>query len=148
MKVIFLDIDGVLNPILDFDLNAEKHAFSKRCIALLNDLVKETGAKIVITSTWESLLNSIDQFQTFFEEQGFKGEIIGFTDKKEESYMLRGNLIYKWIVKYPEKLENYLILDDDDDMLYWQKDNFILIDDYCGLTPTIVYRAIRMLNNY
>lgn len=30
-------------------------------------------------------------------------------------------------------------------MLLWQKDNFICVDGYCGLTPKIIYKAEKIL---
>jgi len=41
----------------------------------------------------------------------------------------------------------YIILDDDSDMLYWQRNNFICIDGGPGLTENVAYKAIRMLNS-
>ena len=35
---------------------------------------------------------------------------------------------------------NYAIIDDDSDMLLWQKDNFFQTDSYSGLTPTTCYK--------
>ena len=40
---------------------------------------------------------------------------------------------------------NYVILDDDSDMLYWQRNNYINVDQYVGLTPKQVYKATRFL---
>ena len=41
---------------------------------------------------------------------------------------------------------NYVIFDDDSDMLYWQRNNFIHIDGYFGLSPNHCYRAKNILN--
>lgn len=43
--------------------------------------------------------------------------------------------------KHSFEFSDYVIFDDDSDMLLWQKDNFIKIDDYCGLTPSAIYKA-------
>ena len=60
MKVIFLDIDGVLN-YMDFwykrRLEFEKTgkfgpSFDEEKIKILSEIVSETGAKIVLSSTW------------------------------------------------------------------------------------------------
>ena len=52
MKVIFLDVDGVLN---DWDTPAlSKYLWYKEsCMKQLQLLVKNTGAKIVVSSTWK-----------------------------------------------------------------------------------------------
>lgn len=41
---------------------------------------------------------------------------------------------------------NYVILDDDDDMLLEQKDHFINTDGMIGLTDLDVSNAIKILN--
>ena len=39
-----------------------------------------------------------------------------------------------------------LIIDDDSDMLYWQKDNFVNTDREIGLTDADTDLAIKILN--
>jgi hypothetical protein len=29
----------------------------------------------------------------------------------------------------------------DSDMLWWQREHFIWVDPYCGLTPNLIYKA-------
>ena len=48
MKIIFLDIDGVLNQTG----NAASLPFDPNCVMYLNHVIKETGAHIVISSAW------------------------------------------------------------------------------------------------
>ena len=45
MKVIFLDIDGVLNIDSDRTISVEK-------IKLLSTIIKQTGAEVVLSSSW------------------------------------------------------------------------------------------------
>jgi hypothetical protein len=68
--------------------------------------------------------------------------------------MLRGNEILQWIkenseflgVKYYNDYKHYLILDDDSDMLYWQRNNFICVDFFCGMTPKTIFVGKQILN--
>lgn len=71
MKVIFLDIDGVLNSADYFDKVREKKDNPDNCmnheklnqqlneekVKLLKEIVDQTGAKIVLSSTWRILFN-------------------------------------------------------------------------------------------
>ena len=41
----------------------------------------------------------------------------------------------------------YVILDDDSDMLYWQRNSYFQVDSYSGLTPNLCYRVVNYLNN-
>jgi hypothetical protein len=158
-KIIFLDFDGVLNSQLwyvrtkgnrgedDLDVNA---------IEFLNSLIKSTDAKIVVSSTWR-LTKTIEELQSILYRNGFEGEVIGKTKDlrrgEDSDCILRGNEILCWMKDNPTVLgqpyydyKNYVIFDDDTDMLYWQKDNFIKTDPYVGLTPTNVYKAKKILN--
>ena len=150
-KIIFLDIDGVMNCELEEEGDSvysfkPGYTISKRCLKLLNTLIADTGAKVVISSTWRRGFK-LEDFQAKFRGIGFKGEILGFTPTLGT---LRGIEILEWIktnIETPyHAYEKYVILDDDSDMLYWQKDNFLLIDGYCGLTDRVVYKASWILN--
>jgi len=48
MKVIFLDIDGVLTTA------NKKWTFDENCVKHLVDIINETDAYIVISSSWRS----------------------------------------------------------------------------------------------
>lgn len=162
MKIIFLDIDGVLNHERFY-----KERFSKRyeevaiahpyseidpeCVKKLNILCEETGAKVVISSTWRH--SGLDYCVDVLKFHGFTGEVIDITPSLNGDNYVRGNEILKWI-KDNKKLvgdyynfTEYVILDDDSDMLYQQRNNFLLIDRFVGLTMGNVFRAKKILNN-
>ncbi len=163
MKIIFLDIDGVLNHERFYKERHIKknktfdnlpHRFSQidpECVQNLNSLCKDTQAKIVISSTWRS--DGIEQCRNALEFHKFKGEILDITPNLRSDNCLRGNEILTW-VKDNEALvgpyyqfTEYVILDDDSDMLYWQRNNFLLIDRFVGLTMGNVFQAKKILNN-
>jgi len=151
LKIIFLDIDGVLNCEIDNpDTRNMRHDISKRCMELLNDLIESTKSKIVISSTWR-YSKSTEELQKIFEDHGFKGKIIDRTPRLGAD-CLRGNEILKWmkdndsLIGYHSYYNKYVILDDDSDMLFWQKDNYINVDGYVGLTRKICYKAAYILN--
>lgn len=169
VKYAFVDIDGVLNNQLYFEAERkaweasgektrpQKYEIDPRCIELLNVLVKQTGVKIVISSTWRSSY-TVEEFQTMFGEFGFKGEIVGLTPHlslykpKEMRGMSvpRGVEIKMWLnhnIDYKERpYIKYIILDDDSDMLLGQKEKYFQVDAYAGLTPNLIYRASNYLN--
>jgi hypothetical protein len=165
-KIIFLDIDGVLNSTLYYEnlefkeIKADQndrflnklYDIDEKAISFLNHLIKNTGAKIVISSTWRKN-TAIEELTKLFKMKGFIGEIIDYTPRLGEGN-LRGNEILKWIEnnitligQLRHEYRSYVIFDDDSDMLYWQRNNFILIDGYVGLTPNNVYKAEYILNN-
>lgn len=162
MKIIFLDFDGVLNHELYYVRRHEKNfegypgypqaEFDPESIKKLNYIIEKTGAKVVISSSWRHG-RTLQELQNLLSSVGFNGEIIDFTPSFKHDDCLRGNEILEWVKKHEEligqpyhEFENYVILDDDSDMLYWQKDNFLHIDRYVGLTTRDAGRAIRILN--
>ena len=87
MKVIFLDFDGVLNssgysatlfeagrPTKD---EYGQELFDPETVNLLNRIVDETEAKIVISSSWRYL--GITALRDMWQERGLHGHIIGMT---------------------------------------------------------------------
>lgn len=174
MKIIFLDIDGVLNNQLFYTEIDQATRFKQskedaplgscdidsRCIGLLNHIIDKTGAKVVISSSWRQG-KTIEELTYILNYCGFIGEIIGKTPYLQfksnlENYnysVPRGCEIKAWIETNKDILGSkvlklkYVILDDDSDMLYWQRDNYFLVDGYCGITPNLAYRVIRFLNN-
>ena len=147
-KLIFLDIDGVLNyrnmsdPIIVNERN--KDSVCKSSVNLLNELISETDAKLVLSSAWRFF---DDAFEILNNRAGIKGEFIGKTSSCCTG--IRGAEIYDWMRHNVEKyhdFQNYVILDDDSDMLMWQAKHFIKIDNYTGLTPNSIYKAKRILS--
>jgi hypothetical protein len=57
MKIIFLDIDGVLIP--DFDHEKIDQQWNQSCVNNLMYIINKTDAKIVISSSWRHNLKSL-----------------------------------------------------------------------------------------
>jgi len=121
MKVLFLDIDGVLNT----GDNSCAHTFSKiesrdiygplfdrRCVMFLEGIVSKTGCKIVISSTWRK--DGLSKLRSMWRDRDLPGEVIGVTDVLN---MQRGDEIQQYLNEHDD-IESYVIIDDDDDMLW------------------------------
>lgn len=160
MKVIFLDIDGVLN-VIGQGHDAYGAIFHKHFVDNLARIIKETGAKIIISSSWRH--SGLQKMLDMWEFRNLPGEVIGVTpdlyrhiDFKGERTMVRGDEIQAILDRMPE-ITNYVILDDDQDMLPSQLGNFVCtsnninhpdcIDIGYGLTGECSNRAIRILNS-
>lgn len=167
-KIIFLDIDGVLNPVHYMNAmykmwkasNREIKShdeygqlfFYQNCDAL-KKIIDETGAKIVISSTWRMAGES--EMKALWEHRKLPGEIIGITPNKitvvesgeVESYdkVCRGTEISYWI-KHNNFNGNYVIIDDTEDMLKEQEKFFVVTNGYVGLTLKDAQSAVEILN--
>lgn len=163
MKLIFLDFDGVITNLESrYCLNNEKMELVKR-------ICDETGAKIVISSSWrvrdvETTLESISKSSRDNDPFILAEYVIDITPRFHFKYgdnyvtIHRGEEIQYIIDKYKyriykqestniDRLDNYVILDDDIDMLLWQADHFIKTDPYEGITEDDVKKAISILND-
>lgn len=161
MKVIFLDIDGVLNNqdyLIALNKDPEKRkvilpeggrmAYSEmidtRAVELLNVITSTTGAKLVLSSTWRKL-HPWDDLVWMFEHRGVTGELIGKTPSGGRS---RGHEIKMWLDKHPE-VTHFVVLDDDSDV-YPYESHFVKTrfqGENAGLQRGHVERAIELLRS-
>jgi len=122
-RVIFLDFDGVLNSMDYFKARPptegtkawrECHDLNPAGIRIVNTILKKTGAKIVVSSTWRHG-RTAERLQTLLDARGFEGEVIDITPW-HYSDKLRGNEIQEWLDLNP--CSGYAIIDDDSDMAH------------------------------
>jgi len=159
MKVIFLDIDGVLN-VIPQGHDAYGGIFHSDFVENLKRIIDETDAKIVLSSSWRH--SGEAKMLAMWEFRNLPGELIGLTpdlyrflDFEGERTMVRGDEIQAVLDRETE-ITNYVILDDDTDMLSSQLGNFVCcanninhpdcIDIGYGLTKECANKAIRILN--
>ena len=146
-KIIFLDFDGVITTY------ASKWEIDNEKCLLVKKICDETGAKIVISSSWRysTVEKTINAYK--LHDWILTPYIIDVTENLSMSigwdllsyFPQRGLEISEYINKH-ELIQNYIILDDDSDMLYIQKDHFIKTDTYKGLSEENVKQAIQILN--
>lgn len=156
ISIIFLDIDGVLNNAFDADRHhfpddPRGYFYSPRCVDILNRLIKDSGAKVVVSSTWR-LGRTLEEMQDVLKKIGVECDCIGLTPQLSHTH-LRGNEIYNWmesnkdLIGHHYDFKRYIILDDDSDMLLWQKDNYVNCDPNIGMTERTYYKALSILLN-
>ena len=151
-RIIFLDIDGVLNSNNFYVNFYEKHEkkdlcndIDPRAVEILNRLCEEIKAKVVISSCWR-IGSTTEEMQKAFNDLGCTFEIIGVTPIINFS-MCRGLEVQEWIsrnIDYKNfPYDNYVIIDDDSDFFIHQEKHFFNTDNFVGLTPTICYQIKR-----
>jgi cytochrome oxidase Cu insertion factor (SCO1/SenC/PrrC family) len=148
MKIIFLDIEGVLKRVQDKGINPT-------LIANVKELVEKTGAKIVISSDWR--YNGLDFVKNYLIE--VQEHIIDVTPALEvkkkfsDNFELfvpvpRGLEIKEWIEKnttMEQYINNYVIIDDSQDMLYTQKNNYVNVLQHVGFDKKCLEKALEIL---
>lgn len=154
-RVVFLDIDGVLNdtkhlrqvqerhntkrilPITEWD--AREHIDPAR-VARLNALLDRTCAVCVLSSSWRKRPGTAATLEAL-REHGFMGVVIGETPSKM-SYVPRHREIKWWLERHgvPHRM---VILDDDQEAGVGLTDHYVFVPD--GLEDEHVQKAVRML---
>ncbi|MFK7695673.1 HAD domain-containing protein [Paenibacillus sp. HJGM_3] len=141
MKLIFLDIDGVMNH-RDYMVRSRLHHMQEFCpvaVRNLREIVKRTGAKIVLSSTWRKF-KDIYHVMTCYDLDQY---VIGKTPVIED--VIRGIEIKQFMDELNKPIESYVILDDDDDMGDLLP-HLVHCKDYSGLTDERREEAIALLN--
>ena len=145
-KYVFLDIDGVVNTPKNW--KDPDTTLDRYCVELLNEIVRPE-VRWICSSTWR-LGKSKERLTKILQEYGFKGEIYDNTPiLMKYSWSVRGNEIDKWLKdnekQYYKRQDYYVILDDDSDMLYPQRNNFICVDGNVGVTPKTTFLMRNIL---
>lgn len=141
MKVLFLDVDGVLNTKGSFRVVQPESDVFKLDMFLVDRLkkvVRDTGCELVLSSAWRCF----DGGREFLE----RTLGVYFLSETERFNGCRGEEIQAWL-KDRTGVTRYAIVDDDGDMLENQLRNFFQTDPDYGLTDTIAYRITYHLNN-
>lgn len=122
MKIVFLDVDGVLNSEHWYKRNHKRHpercraenAINPRFVRNLAKIIRKTGAKIVLSATCRGSVksNKSHYLRRIFKKYGL--EIYDYTPR---TGMERGIDIQEWLNHHLE-VKNIVILDDDSDMLH------------------------------
>ena len=144
-KVIFLDIDGVIKKngsamYCQFDskqlakdltkkykadykkyinegLNTAFYGWDNQAIDRLKEIIRQTSAKIVISSSWKYHPLGLKRLIDFFRIYNLDKEIIGITDNLGDgryfSMELKQNEILHYLNKHPH-IESFVIIDDNE----------------------------------
>jgi hypothetical protein len=141
MKVIFLDIDGVLNnSTLLYHYGSE--FIDGDMTELLFEIVRSTGARVVLSSSWRLYKSSKKLVEDALGVYGI--EILDVTPHMPR--MRRCREISRWL-KSNAGVEEYAILDDDPDAGPGMEDNFFMTDSEKGLDMKIAKAVIKHLGS-
>ena len=143
MKIIFLDIDGVLNTSSTLPNNSVSSSeilnprIETALIEKVNKIVEKTGAEVVLSSSWRCGYN-LKQIEKLFKERGARFDL---NNKTPVLVYERDQEIRQWLSN--NVVESFVILDDMASAGNGFEDNFILISD--GLTDANMEQAINIL---
>ena len=148
MKILFLDVDGVLNSrdyVYRMRAKDKKYRLwldtDPEAVKLLQGIIEATKCKVVLSSTWRLYEDS---------RKHVKEKVCHYIDctadlqrGAKRGIVARGEEVKLWLDQHPD-VTQYAILDDDSDFLPYQwlfKTTF-----NHGLTPEIAEAVISHLN--
>ena len=149
-KIIFLDFGGVLDSITllsDPKTSTKRgmYPFDPKCIELLDEIVEETKALIVICAT-ARMSNSVDKMKEWLAAGGFKhvNYVLGALDPAESQNQ---RAIEAWLANNSD-VTDYVILDDfkigySGELLEHVPRLISSQTGLAGLLPSSIYRILR-----
>ena len=137
MKVLFLDIDGVVNKQENYDRskNMGPYPIDSYCAFLVGRIQLQTGCEVVLSSSWRIHPEGV---------QNVSKRVVRLLDRTPYLPGIRGDEVQAWLDKYPE-FDKYAILDDDMDFYVYQAPNFFKTTFQDGLTEEIAEAVINHL---
>jgi len=144
MKVIFLDNDGVIclsnnwggrlkkwanyrsvNPDSskekkDAPVSVRFDDFDKKAIKILNEILEETGAEIVVSSDWK-LHATLEELGEYYESQGIIKKPIALTPNIQNCKDYDSNFIWspRWELEQMRTIEIKQYLHDHPEVTHW-----------------------------
>jgi hypothetical protein len=147
MKVIFLDHDGVIclatewggrfkkqqkygrkmsQSALSLPVDCRFDNFNKKAIAILNEIIEETGAEIVVSSDWKRWA-TCEEMGEYYEAKGILKKPIAYTPNLDEcNWYNAGTFVWapKWDLEQTRAIEIKQYLIDHPEITHW-----VAIDD-------------------
>ncbi len=142
MKILFLEIDGVLNTKRTW---IQREFFEDECIASLNHIIKACDPEIVIASEWRRL-HAISHLNYLFRKNKIKKEIASCIPSSKE--MAKGEEILMWMeLNDLVAVEKFAVVDTYLGNLvpYIPKHKIILTTLQQGLTPALAKKVVKCL---
>ena len=166
MKILFLDLDGVLNSERSFlagqtrlreytdkddpyFLKITTCTIDPIACDLVNRICRNMDVKIVVSSThrkhFPDTSEKLSLLKNYFDKLGVNGEHV--IDWTLNLNTIRGEEIREWLLRHPETTQS-VILDDSCDMLPEQlATNFVRCDSAVGMTAQN-YRDVMTMFGY
>jgi hypothetical protein len=147
MKVIFLDHDGVIclatewggrfkkqqkhgrklsQSVLSLPVDCRFDNFNKKAILILNEIIQETGAEIVVSSDWKRWA-TCEEMGEYYESKGICKKPIAYTpDLSECNWYNAGTFVWapKWDLEQTRAIEIRQYLIDHPEITHW-----VAVDD-------------------
>ena len=149
IMLLLLDIDGVMVQAASWK-RVEIHPdgffqFMPHAVSNLRDIISETGASIVLTTSHKSTY-SLEKWEEVFNNRGIAAKIDKLDDNTD--LLSRKDEILNWLSK-TGMTEDFVIIDDDKslhDLPKSIKEKVVFTQPLIGLNKEAASSAIEILN--
>ena len=149
MIIIFLDIDGVMNSESYYKtVNTKQKNFSRFnpiSVNIISKLIKEFDIKIVISSLWRFAMKK--ELSQELKSSGLVNHLHKDWSTPIIQPSHRGKEIKLWLDSHPD-ITDFLILDDDEDILPEHTSRHIKTTLADGLQEEHYFKAREILEQY
>ena len=146
-RVVILDVDGVLHPF------SSESGFTAPCMRALRSIVEQTGASIVLSSSWQGLPSTVAKVNAALEANGLPHIVAQTVTPNAAGYARTGSdaksrarEISRWVQANTEMCAGGWIAIDD---MHLQRllpgGNFVRTEADIGLTDANAWSAVMML---
>lgn len=154
MKILFLDIDGVLNS----DNTQERYLIGERryvgidplLLSILKNIVDKTDCRIVLSSTWRNIPCALDEFKRNLKEAEIINSYIGMTINWDgrKTMMAESEPRSREIMEYVDSVKPDRFVAIDDVLLSLEGSNglFLQTVEAVGITEEVAQKAIDFFN--
>jgi hypothetical protein len=142
MKVLFLDIDGVVNCQETMQRHRGFIGIDPYLAFLVGNMVDDLKLIVVLSSSWRHSPEGIEEV---------KKQVCPIMDltpsmpDPAEPHTHRGTEIKAWLDKHPN-VEDYAIIDDDSDMLPEQLSHLFQTSWKTGVTKEVIEKIVNYFN--
>ena len=142
MKIIFLDIDGVLNAIeYQMSTTEEPPLIDRSRLVILKEIIDKSDAKVVLSSSWKKAWFPKCTFDMVFREAGI------IVHDTTPSIGKKRDEISAWLNKHPET-KSFAIIDDAEGG-WGELSPYVVITDPLhtrGLESEHINKVLQLLN--
>jgi hypothetical protein len=133
-KILFLDIDGVINSQSTTDFKNKLWPTDPYMAFLAGKIQLDTGCEIVLSTSWRHHPDGLAETRKLFNISDITPLLNGF----------RGAEVNQWLVEHGQDVERYACLDDSSDFWFWQPLFQTTFEN--GLTEEIAGLVTKYLN--
>ena len=147
MKVVFLDIDGVLNNTKRFRAPKGTYVLDPIACGMFVKFVEDNRIAVVLSSTWRLYEDHV----LFLTQAGIldnlheDGQTLELEMEDKWQPPTRADEVQEWLNRHPE-VTHYVIFDDwENGFTEKHAKHFIKTNEHLGLQPEHINKAIEIL---